>query len=233
MTTVVHVFHEARLVNRLQRAEAHRHGRELPEIRHQPGVRIGRQAFAVDVLAETVELIFVQATEQKRAGIDTGRRMALHEDQVATMRFGRRTPEVDEADVIQRGRRGEAGDVAAEIRVALVGAQHHRQRVPAHVGADLVLDGVVARRDDLAVGRNGIDVFGIGTVGLVDAGQAAEFDQALDEKVRALRAFLFDYRLEGVQPFAGFLAVGVEGCPVVIVGGHVVLPPVECCMVHA
>ena len=46
------VLHEARLVDRHQRAEAHRDGRELPEVRHQPRVRVGREAAAADLLAE-------------------------------------------------------------------------------------------------------------------------------------------------------------------------------------
>ncbi len=37
---------EARLINRHQRAQAHRDGGKFPEIRHQPGMRIGRQAAA-------------------------------------------------------------------------------------------------------------------------------------------------------------------------------------------
>ena len=49
---VFEVAHEARLVDRLDRPEAHRHGRELPEVRHQPRMRIGRQAAAVDFVAE-------------------------------------------------------------------------------------------------------------------------------------------------------------------------------------
>ena len=48
---------EPGLVDRHQRAQAHRHGRELPELRHQPRVRIRRQAAAVDLLAEFEQLV--------------------------------------------------------------------------------------------------------------------------------------------------------------------------------
>ena len=37
---VMQVFHEARLINRLYRAKPHRDRRELPEIGHQPRMRI-------------------------------------------------------------------------------------------------------------------------------------------------------------------------------------------------
>ena len=39
--TALHVLHETCLVNGLDRTETHRYRRELPEIRHQPGVRVG------------------------------------------------------------------------------------------------------------------------------------------------------------------------------------------------
>jgi len=174
-------------------------------------VGVGGQAGAVDVLAEAVELLLAQPPEQEGAGVDAGRRVALDEDEIAAVLFGRPAPEMDEADVVERRRRGEAGDVAAEVGAALVGAQHHRQRVPAHVGADAVLDRVIARRGDLAVGRDGVDVFGVGAVGLVDAGKAAQLDQALDDVVGALGAFLLDDGLEGVEPLARFLGIGVAG----------------------
>ena len=45
---------EARLVDRHDRPETHRDGRELPEIRHQPGMRIRRQSAAGPQLAAEV-----------------------------------------------------------------------------------------------------------------------------------------------------------------------------------
>jgi hypothetical protein len=62
----VDVLHEARLVDRLDRSEAHRHRRELPEVRHQPRVRIRRDALAIDFLAEAVHLLVGQPAEQVR-----------------------------------------------------------------------------------------------------------------------------------------------------------------------
>ncbi|MNY36207.1 hypothetical protein D3C86_1706820 [compost metagenome] len=48
---VFEVAHVARLINRTDRTNAHRAGRELPEVRHQPRVRIGTQSVAADFLA--------------------------------------------------------------------------------------------------------------------------------------------------------------------------------------
>ena len=54
---MLEIAYEARLIDRHHRPQAHRHGRKLPEIRHQPGVRIGAQAAAVDFLPEPTQLI--------------------------------------------------------------------------------------------------------------------------------------------------------------------------------
>ena len=56
---VFQVADEPRLVDRHDGAEPHRHGRILPEIRHQPRMRIRRQPAAGRELApEVVELLF-------------------------------------------------------------------------------------------------------------------------------------------------------------------------------
>ena len=55
---ILEVAHEARLVDRHDRAEAHRHGRELPEVGHQPRMRIRRQAAArLQLAAEILEVL--------------------------------------------------------------------------------------------------------------------------------------------------------------------------------
>jgi hypothetical protein len=56
---------EARLVDRHDRAQAHRHGGELPEVRHQPRVRIGRQPAALDLLAEVASCSSVSRPSRK------------------------------------------------------------------------------------------------------------------------------------------------------------------------
>ena len=53
--------------------------------------------------------------------------------------------EVVEADVVERRRRGEARDVAAQLELALVGVHHHRHGVPADDALDPPLELGVAR----------------------------------------------------------------------------------------
>ena len=87
---VVQVAVEPGLVDRVERAEAHRDGRELPEVRHQPRVRVGRQAAAGvrQLLAEAVELLLGQPALEERAGVDAGGGVALEVDLVAAARRG-------------------------------------------------------------------------------------------------------------------------------------------------
>jgi hypothetical protein len=66
------VLHEPRLVDRHQRPEAHRDGRELPEVRHQPWVRVRRDAVARDLLAEVAQLLLADPALEVRARVDTG-----------------------------------------------------------------------------------------------------------------------------------------------------------------
>ena len=67
---VLQVAVEARLVDRGQRAEAHRDRRELPEVGHQPRVRVRAQALAADLAPEVVELVLGQPALEERAGVD-------------------------------------------------------------------------------------------------------------------------------------------------------------------
>ena len=80
---VAQVAHEPRLVDRVDRADAHRAGRDLPEIRHQPGMRIGAQAVAGDLLAISFRLLVGQPAFEEGSRIDARRRVRLEIDQVA------------------------------------------------------------------------------------------------------------------------------------------------------
>ena len=71
---VVQVAVEPGLVDGADRAQAHRDGGELPEVGHQPGMRVRRQAAALagvrDLLTEAVQLVCAQASLEEGAGVD-------------------------------------------------------------------------------------------------------------------------------------------------------------------
>ena len=85
-TPVVQVAVVAGLVDRVQRAEAHADRRELPELVHQPGVRVGRQGAVGmgQLLAEAVQVVLAEPALEMGPGVHARRGVALEEEVVAT-----------------------------------------------------------------------------------------------------------------------------------------------------
>jgi hypothetical protein len=104
--------------------------------------------------------------------------------------LGRRVPEVAEADVVQQRGRLEAGDVAAQLRGFLVGAQDDRHRVPADGGTNFMLDVADTRRALFLIDRNGVAVSSGQRRRDVDAFAAGGLHQLIDQKVGAFRALV-------------------------------------------
>src|SRR5690606_40607032 len=110
---------------------------ELPEIGHEPGVRVRAQTiFARDFLTEVAKIVFIESTFEERTRIETGRCVSLEKDHVARMLVARRAPEMIEADFVQR-RSGCVGrDVTAVLGALTVCGDDHRPRIPAQIRLD-------------------------------------------------------------------------------------------------
>ncbi len=197
---VFQVAHELRLVDGGQRAQAHRHGGGLPELGHQPRVRVGRDALAVHFHAEVVQLGLADAAFEEGAGVDARGAMALDEQQIARMVVRGRAPEVVEAHVVERGAGGERGDVAAQVTRLAVGPHDRGHGVPADDRADLPLQRGVAGVLGLVGRGDGVDVLGGGRERQVGAGAAGLFDHAFQQLMGALRAFDVDDGLDRFEP---------------------------------
>jgi hypothetical protein len=208
---VFQVLPEMRLIDRLQRTQAHRHGRHLPVVRHQPRMRIRGEttAFAGDFHAEQIHLVFGDAPFEKRARVDARARMALVENQVAGVAVARRAPEMIEADVVERRARGKARDMAAEFAGLAVRAHDHRHRIPADQAADAPFHGRIAGHLGFQMRRNRVDVFGGRRKRQVAAGTARRIDHALEQVMRAFRAVGVDDCAERIGPLARFGRVEV------------------------
>ena len=197
------VLQEPGLVDGHQRPEPHGDRRELPELRHQPRVRVGRQPAAAGLLPELVQLLLGQASFHERPGVDAGRGVALQVDQVPAMALGRGVPEVVEAHVVQ-GRGGlEARDVPAQLGGFLVGPQHDGHRVPPDHRPDGVLDHLVARVGPLPLRRDGVQVRGVRRVRHRGAVAARLRHQLVQQEGRPAWAVELQHRIEGIEPFAG------------------------------
>src|SRR5205085_1576023 len=80
-----------RLINRHERAEAHRNGGKLPKIGHEPRVRIGRKSAAgLQLAPEVLELLGANPAFDKSARVDARRSMALEINNVSLEFFGAR-----------------------------------------------------------------------------------------------------------------------------------------------
>ncbi len=117
--------------------------------------------------------------------------------------------EMVEAHVVQGGGRGEAGDVAAQLRALPVAMHHHGQGIPADERADAALEGRVAGRSDLARGRDAVDVRGGGVKGQVGTRTTSAIDQLLKQEMRAFDAGMGQRGFQGVDPFLRFLRIDV------------------------
>ena len=174
---VVEVLVEPRLVDRVDRAEAHRDRRELPELGHEPRVRVRRQAVAADLAAEVVELLLGQPSFEERPRVDARRGVALDVEVVAGETVVLAAEEPVEADLVERRRRREGGQVAADALGVLVGLDHHHRRVPTDVRADAALDVLVAREPRLFLGRDRVDVRRADRGGMADLQLAGSLEQ--------------------------------------------------------
>ncbi len=132
---------------------------ELPKARHQPGVWIRRQPTAGRQLpAEILQVLLVDAAFEKGPGVDPRRRVPLDVHLVRRLPTVLAVEEVVEADLIERSRRGERGNVPADAVTFPIGADHHRHGVPADQALDLPLQSAVARVFRLMLGRDRVDI---------------------------------------------------------------------------
>ena len=205
---VLEVAVEAGLVDGVEGAEAHGDGGELPELGHEPRVRVGRQAVGLALLAEGVQVGLGEPALQERPGVDAGGGVALEEDLVAGSAL-LALEEVVEADLEQLGRRGERGHVPADAELGTVAPRHDGGRVPAHDRQQPPLQLLVARVVGLGRGRDGVHVVGGGQRGQPDVEAAGVAEDLAEQEARPARPLALDDVAEGVQPVSGLVGVGV------------------------
>jgi len=211
----VQVLEKARLVDRHVRPQPHGDRGKLPEVGHEPGVRVARQAGLVtDLLAKVQHLIFGNAPFHEGARIHARRAVALQVDAVAAVLGRFCVPEMVEAGLEHRRDRRVRADVPAEraavVRMDAVGARHHDHGVPAHVGAQALFDLDVAGAALLFVRFKGVHIARRGRERHVDGMLARVLQQLFQKKVSAFGAFFFDDRGQRVHPFVRFLFIGVR-----------------------
>ena len=200
------IAHETRLINRADRPDAHRAGGELPEVRHQHGMRVARQAAraggnATELAPIKVQVNRCQSSFEKRPRIHTRRAVRLEEHQVATVRRVSRMKEMIKADLKQVGSAGVTGDMSAELAIRSIRTRHHRQRIPAHDRAKPLFHGKVARKRGLIVNRNRV-LIGCAQLRLpAYAFRPREGRQLIEHECGPIRTVRRQKRVERIQPF--------------------------------
>src|SRR5262249_39779329 len=82
---VLQVAEEAGLIDGQEGALPHGDSWKLPEVRHEPGMWIGREPLlGLHLQAEVVQMVLVQPSFEEGAGVDAGRSMALEIDEIPT-----------------------------------------------------------------------------------------------------------------------------------------------------
>jgi hypothetical protein len=209
---ILQVAHEARVVDRHERPEAHRNRRVLPEVRHQPWMRVRRQAAVRTLLVpEVAKVLLGQPPLEERPGVDAGRGVALVVDDVGARAGVLATEEVVERDLVEGRGRGVGRDVAADAVRLAVAADDHRHGVPADQALDAALDVAVTRIRHLLVGGNRVDVRGRRLVGQPVARSARSGAQRAEQPHHAALVARLQDVVERLEPFPGFDGLEVRG----------------------
>ena len=209
---ILQIPHEARLVDRIERANAHRDRGEAPEIRHQPRVRIGGEpGFVAQLVAEIQQLLVVEAAFEIGARVDTRRCVALEVDEVAGLIAVGSVEEMVEADLEQRRQRRIGGDVAADAGILLVLPMHHRHRVPADQALDAPLQVPIAGIGHFLVLGNGVQIGRHQLARSVDARLARATAKRRQQLGAMLGAFRNHDLVKGLDPLGHLLGKACLG----------------------
>ena len=195
---VLQVAVEPRLVDGVQRPEAHGDGGELPEVRHQPRVRVRRQpATGVrQLLPEPVELVLAEPALQERPRVHAGGGVTLVEDLVAAAGVVLAPEEVVEAHLVEGRRAGERRDVPADADLRALRPVHQHRGVPPDVRPQPPLDVLVTREPRFALRRDRVDVVGGGQGWHPDLPLAGPLQQAQHDVPGSLCPALVDDTVE-------------------------------------
>ena len=167
-----------------------------------------------------VEVVLGEPTLHERPGVDAGGGVALEVDVVAGVAVVLAAEEVVEADLVQRRRAGERGQVAADAVGVLVGVDHHRRGVPPDEGADAPLDELVAGEPRLGLARDGVDVGGGDGGGERHLRLAGALEQLAEQEAGAGLAVGVDDGVEAVEPLLRLGRIGVRQLVDVAVEDH-------------
>ena len=202
---ILQIAHEARLVDRPDGTETHRHRGEFPEVGHQPRMRVRREpASFLQFTPEVRQLLRREPAFEKRARVDARRRVSLEVDDVAVVIVALALEEVVEPDFVERGCRRVGRDVTADAVFELVGLDNHREGVPSDQALDPTFDLAATRKRWLIGGGNRVDVGRVRRKWLRHAVLLRVHAQRRQQTADSRRPTRLEHIVERLEPFARF-----------------------------
>ena len=174
-------------------------------------MRVGGQSSpGLALPPEVLQVLLVQTAFQEGPRIDARCGVPLEIDRIARVVWSAGVEEMIEAH-FEQGRAGSVGgNVPADAVALLVGPHHHGHGVPADDALDAPFDVAPPGKHRLAIGRDGIDVGGVGRIGEADAlflGVGLQVAQQFDDPPGALAAIDV---IQGFTPLPVFDVVEVS-----------------------
>ena len=173
-------------------------------------MRIRAEPAAADFLTIVRKLFFAQPPLEKRARVDAGRGVGLEEHEIARAVGIGRAKKVIEPKLEDFRSRRIARDMAAEFSIGLIGADHHREGVPANDRGDPLLEREVARIRSLAFERDRVAMRREERLARVGAELLCTALQAAEQKTRTLEPGAPHDGRERFEPFPRFFGVAID-----------------------
>ena len=135
---------KTRLVNSGYRRKTHRNGWKFPEIRHQPGMGVGRKTSPFfQFPSEVFHLGLSNPVFQKSPGINTWRGVALKVNLIPIKILSPGSKEMVKTYFKQVCGRGIGRNVAADARILFIGPNNHSHGIPAYDTFNAPLNGPI------------------------------------------------------------------------------------------
>jgi len=200
------------LVDRVHRADTHRHRGELPEIRHQPRVRVrGQGVTGLGLfLTEPVQILFREAAFHERPGVHARGRVALEEHLVPARGVVLAAEEVIKAHLIQRRGTGIGGNVPADTDIGTLRTVDHHRGVPPHVRPVPALELLVARELSFLVHRDRVHIISGRHHRHTHRPGTGTLQQRTHNVLGTLGTLLRDQRIKGLNPLRGLFRITIR-----------------------
>ncbi|GAT85341.1 pyruvate dehydrogenase E1 component domain protein [Paenarthrobacter nicotinovorans] len=200
------------LVNRVHRADTHRHGREFPEIRHQPRVRVrGQRMPGLGLLlTEPVQILLAQPAFHERPGVHPRRRVTLEKHLVPATGVVLTAEEMVEPHLIQRRSTGISGNMPTHTNIRALRTMDHHRSVPPHIRPIPALELLVPRERRFLIHRDRVHIISGRHHRHTHRPGTSTLQQRTHNVLSPLGTLLSDQRIKGLNPLRGLFRITIR-----------------------